>query len=104
MIAYDFMLTNCSHTTEFVLDSPGFFGDFSPSYHLLHNSSNHIAELIVLNILRLNSNPPRRITSMEVNGPDLDAFESATHTQIRAWGLGKIAAFIPNLLPNAPVP
>ena len=39
------MLTNCSHTTEFVLDRPGFFGDFSPSYHLLHNSSGHIAEL-----------------------------------------------------------
>ena len=41
---------------------------------------------------------------MEVNDPDLDAFESATHAQLRARELGKIGALIPNLLPNAPVP
>ena len=52
----------------------------------------------------MNSNPPRRITSIEVNGPDLHAFESATHAQLRAREQGKIEALIPNLLPNAPVP
>ena len=41
---------------------------------------------------------------MEVNDPDLDAFESATRAQLRARELGKIEAFIPNLRPNAPVP
>ena len=41
---------------------------------------------------------------MEVNGPDLDAFESATRAQLRARELGKIGALIPNLRPNAPVP
>ena len=41
---------------------------------------------------------------MEVNDPDLDAFESATCAQLRARELGKIEAFIPNLQPNAPVP
>ena len=41
---------------------------------------------------------------MEVNDPDLDAFESATCAQLRARELGKIEAFIPNLRPNAPVP
>ena len=41
---------------------------------------------------------------MEVDDSDLDAFESATRAQLRARELGKIEAFIPNLLPNAPVP
>ena len=41
---------------------------------------------------------------MEIDDPDLDAFESATRTQFRARELGKIKAFIPNLGPNAPVP
>ena len=41
---------------------------------------------------------------MEVNDPDLDAFESAIRAQLRARELGKIEALIPNLLPNAPVP
>ena len=41
---------------------------------------------------------------MEVNDPDLDAFESATRAQLRARELGKIGALIPNLRPNAPVP
>ena len=40
---------------------------------------------------------------MEVNNPDLVAFESATRAQLRARELGKIGALIPNLLPNAPV-
>ena len=41
---------------------------------------------------------------MEVNNPDLVAFESATRAQLRARELGKIGALIPNLRPNAPVP
>ena len=41
---------------------------------------------------------------MEVYGPDLDAFESATHAQLQARELCNIEALIPNLLPNAPVP
>ena len=41
---------------------------------------------------------------MEVNDPDLDAFETATRAQLRARELGKIEALIPNLRPNAPVP
>ena len=41
---------------------------------------------------------------MEVNDPDLDAFESATCAQLRARELGKIEALILNLRPNAPVP
>ena len=41
---------------------------------------------------------------MEVDDPDLDAFESATRAQLRARELGKIGALIPNLRPNAPVP
>ena len=41
---------------------------------------------------------------MEVYGPDLDAFESATHAQLQAWELCNIEALIPNLLPHAPVP
>ena len=40
---------------------------------------------------------------MEVNDPDLDAFQSATR-QLQARELGKIEAFIPNLWPNASVP
>ena len=39
---------------------------------------------------------------MEVDGPDY-ALESATHGQLRARESGKIAAFIANLWPNAPV-
>ena len=38
---------------------------------------------------------------MEVNDPDLDAFESATHAQLRARELGKIGALIPNLPNNS---
>ena len=34
---------------------------------------------------------------MEVNDPDLDAFESASLAQLQARELGKIEAFIPNL-------
>ena len=41
---------------------------------------------------------------MEVNNPDLDAFESATHAQLQARELGKIEALFPNLLPNVHVP
>ena len=41
---------------------------------------------------------------MEVNDPDLDAFESTTCALLRARELGKIKAFIPNLQPKAPVP
>ena len=41
---------------------------------------------------------------MDVNDPDLDAFESATCAQLRARELGKIEALILNLRPNAPVP
>ena len=41
---------------------------------------------------------------MEVNDPDLDAFETATRAQLRARELGKIGALISNLRPNAPVP
>ena len=41
---------------------------------------------------------------MEVNDPDLDAFESATCAQLRTRELGKIEVLIPNLQPNAPVP
>ena len=41
---------------------------------------------------------------MEVNDPDLDAFESATRAQLRARELGKIGALMPNLRPNAPAP
>ena len=41
---------------------------------------------------------------MEVNDPDLDAFESATRAQLRARELGKIGALIPNLQSNTPVP
>ena len=74
---------------ELVLGHVGFFW---PSYHLLDNSSSHVADENVLNILRLNSNPPCRIISMEVNDPDLDAFESSTHAQLRARELGKIEA------------
>ena len=41
---------------------------------------------------------------IEVNDPGLDAFESATSAKLRAREIGKIEAFIPNLLPNAFVP
>ena len=42
---------------------------------------------------------------MEVDDLGLDAFESATHAQLRSRELGKIKAFIPNLRrPNALVP
>ena len=41
---------------------------------------------------------------MKVDDPDLAAFESATRAQLRARELGKVATFIPNLRPNAPVP
>ena len=41
---------------------------------------------------------------MEINDPDLDAFEFATSAQLRARELGKIGALIRNHLPNAPVP
>ena len=51
---------------------------------MLDNSSGHVAESKCLKRLRLNSNPPRRVTSMEVDDPDLDAFESATRAQLRA--------------------
>ena len=81
-----------THATELVLDRPAFFWQ---SYHLLDNSSSHVADLNVLNILRLNSNPPRRITSMEVNHLDLDAFDSATRAQLPARELGKFQALIP---------
>ena len=70
---------------ELMLDRPGFFW---PSYHPLDNSSSQVADWNVLNILLLNSNPPRRITSMEVNDPDLDAFESASRA-LRARELSK---------------
>ena len=43
-------------------------------------------------------------TSMEINYPDLDAFESVTRAQLRAREIGKIGALIPNLLQIAPVP
>ena len=39
---------------------------------------------------------------MEVDGPDF-FFESDIHAQLRARELGKIAALIANLRPNAPV-
>ena len=73
-----------------MLDSLGFSAMF-------YNSSCHIAELNVLNILGLSWNTPHRITSMEVYDPDLDAFESATYAQLQARELGKIKAFICNL-------
>ena len=41
---------------------------------------------------------------MKSAGPDLNACESATHAQLQARELSKIAALIPNLRPNAPVP
>ena len=41
---------------------------------------------------------------MEVDGPALDALQEATHAQLRARKLGKIAATIPKVQPNAPVP
>ena len=41
---------------------------------------------------------------MMVDDPGFDAFESATHAQLRARELGKIEAFIPNLWSNALVP
>ena len=41
---------------------------------------------------------------MEINDPDLDAFESATGAQLRIRELGKIKVSIPNLRPNADVP
>ena len=62
-----------THATEVVLDRPG----FSATFDLLDNSIGHVAELQCFNILRLNSNPTRRITSMEVDDPDF-ALESAT--------------------------
>ena len=37
---------------------------------------------------------------MEVNDPDLGAFESATCAQLQAGELGEIEALIPNLQPN----
>ena len=42
---------------------------------------------------------------MDVNGPYLDAFQSAAPSQIQAREFVKIngEAFIPNLQPNAPV-
>ena len=43
-------------------------------------------------------------TSIEVNGPDLDAVVSSTHSQIQARELDKIKALSLNLLPNAPAP
>ena len=43
------------------------------------------------------------ITSMEVDGPDKDAWESAYRSQIRARELGKIAELISNLRSNASV-
>ena len=55
---------------------------------MLDNSRGHVAELNVLNILRLNSNSPRRTTSMEVDDPDLDAFETTSRAQLRARELG----------------
>ena len=62
---------------------------------MLDNSSGHKAELNVLNILRLNLNSPRRITSIAVDGPDLDAFESTACAQLRARELCKIAGLFP---------
>ena len=35
------LFVGCNHTTELVLDHPGFFW---PSYHLLDNSSSHVAD------------------------------------------------------------
>ena len=67
-------------------------------------NSPHVAELKYFKHFKNNSNPPRRITSMQVDDPDLDAFESANGTQLRARELGKIEAVILNLWPNAPVP
>ena len=84
-----------THATELVLHSQGFFHYFQQSYHMLDNSSGHKAELNILNILRLNLNSPRRITSIEVDGPDLDAFESTTCAQLRARELCKIAGLFP---------
>ena len=73
-----------THATELVLDSPGFCHDFWPSQHLLDSSSCHVVELNVLNILKLNSNPPFQWRLMVRQGTDLDALIYATHTQLQA--------------------
>ena len=41
---------------------------------------------------------------MEVDGTHSDALESASHAQLQATELGKIAALMPYFRPNAPVP
>ena len=69
-----------THATELVLQRLGFSW---PSYHRLHNSNSHVADQNILKILRLNSNQPRRINSMEINDPNLDAFEPAIRAQLR---------------------
>ena len=92
-----------THATELLLDSPGLFCDFSPSHHILDNSSGHVAELKCFKHSRLNSYPQHRITLIEVDGPDFEATVSATHAQLQSRKLGKIASLISNSLPNAPV-
>ena len=59
---------------------------FSLNHHLLDNYGGHVAGLkyFTRNFLILNSNPARRITSMEVDDPDSVALESAYRAQLRA--------------------
>ena len=56
---------DCTHATELVL----LFAELSP-VRQLKLSQCHVAELKYFRILRQNSNPQCRITSMEVDGPD----------------------------------
>ena len=48
---------------------------------MLDNLSGHVAELKCPKYFKIETNPPRRITLMEVDDPDLDAFESTTRAQ-----------------------
>ena len=86
----------CQAAPELMLDRLGFFWQ---SYHLLDNSSSHIAELKCLKYFKIEfETTTQKITSMKVDDPDLDSFESAstaTSAQLQARELGKIEAFIP---------
>ena len=62
-----------THATELVLDSPGFFRDFPPKQHLLDNWSGQVTDSKYFKYFKIEF---EYTTSMEVDGPDLDALES----------------------------
>ena len=79
-ISLDCQAIQITHATELVLDSPGFFRDFPPKQHLLDNWSGHVTELKYFKYFKIEF---EYTTSMEVDGPDLDALES--DDQLLRW-------------------